>query len=251
MTLLVLLLPVLLGAVFASRGRRRAAGVCLLLALLAFLAVGCGWVPRLLLGHLQRGYADDFSDWGKRNAIVMLGAGTQRGEDGRVMPGLFANGRMLRTAMLYRTCKASGADCRVEVSGGDAMRNGTPESVLYSRWLGELGVPASDFLREPRSMNTWQNAEFSAPLLRGYGADRVLLVSSASHLRRAGLYFDHFGIHTVPVRADELVAPLSWKPLAWNLALTDLAAHEYAGIVRFHVYQAMGWNAASGKAGAL
>lgn len=91
-------------------------------------------------------------------------------------------------------------------------------------------------------MNTWQNAQFARPILRQYGADRVLLVSSGIHLRRSLLYFAHFGIDPVPMRADYLRARLLPLPLAYNFTLTDFALHEYVGIARYYVYNALGWN---------
>jgi uncharacterized SAM-binding protein YcdF (DUF218 family) len=250
MTLAILLLLILVGTACIARRWRRLGAGCLGLAFLLLLGAGCGPLPALLLGHLQEGRATHVDAWGRHNAIVLLGAGTIRADRGQVEPGLFANGRMLRAVTLYRACKATGADCRIEVSGGDAMGLGVPEAVAYASVLRGLGVARDDLLLEARSMNTWQNAQFSAPLLRAYGADRVVLVSSASHLRRASLYFAHFGIAAMPVRADYLRARLSWLPLAWNLALTDLAVHEYVGIVRYHVYQAMGWNVQSTGQGA-
>jgi uncharacterized SAM-binding protein YcdF (DUF218 family) len=250
MTLAILLLLTLAGAGLVVRRRRRSGAACLAIALLLLLGAGCGPLPALLLGHLQDGRPTDVAHWGRRNAIVLLGAGTIRADRGQIEPGVFANGRILRAATLYRACKASGADCRIEVSGGDAAGLSVPEATVYAAVLRNLGVAPADLLLEPHSMNTWQNAQFSAPLLHAYGADRVLLVSSASHLRRAGLYFRHFGIVATPVRADYLHARLSWLPLAWNLALTDLAVHEYVGIARYHVYQALGWNVRATAAGA-
>lgn len=240
----------LLGAFAWRLHWRRTGGTLTGLALVVLLLAGCGPLPRWLLGQLQDGYATRFHDWGQRNVIVLLGAGTVQGDHGPLEPGLFAHGRMLRAVMLYRDCKASGAACVIEASGGDARHLGTSEATVYARQLHALGIPASDLLLEPRSMNTWQNAQFSTPLLAHLHADRLLLVSSAFHLRRAQLYFDHFGIHAIPIRGDYLHAPLSWLPQAYAMTLTDLALHEYIGMLRYHVYQALGWNAASAQAGA-
>lgn len=242
MTLIVLLFLVVLGLALRWLRRRRLGTTCIVLAFVALLAAGCGPLPRVLLAALQNGYATGYSDWGQRNAIILLGSGSYRDDAGRAAPSLFANARLLRAAMLYHDCKATGADCRIEASGGDPARHGTPEAVLYGQALQHLGVPASDLLLEQRSMNTWQNAQFSAPLLREYGPDRVLLVTSGTHLRRADLYFRHFGVRATLLRADYLAATLTWLPQAWNLAATDLALHEYIGIARYYVYQAMGWN---------
>jgi hypothetical protein len=46
----------------------------------------------------------------------------------------------------------------------------------------------------------------------------------------------------VPVRADYLNVVPSWLPAASNFLLTDVALHEYLGVARFRLYDAMGWN---------
>jgi hypothetical protein len=45
------------------------------------------------------------------------------------------------------------------------------------------------------------------------------------------------------VRADYLHANLGLWPSAQNLVLTDVALHEYLGVLRYRVYNAMDWNA--------
>ncbi len=242
MVLAVLLLVALLAG---WRGWRWLSRSFAALALLLVLAVGCGPLPMWLLDNLQRPYVPAVSGtWAPRNAIVLLGAGTTRvGGSSAMEPALFAYGRIVQSAMLYRECKASGQQCLLLVSGGDAQHHGEAEAVTYGTVLRRLGVPAEDLLLESRSMSTLQNAQFSRPLLQAYGAQRVLLVSSGIHLRRSLLYFAHFGIMPTPVRGDYAGATLSISPLAGNFMLWDSAVHEYIGIARYRVYNAMGWNA--------
>jgi len=242
MTVNVLLILLVLAAALALLKWRRCSYALLASALVLLLAAGCGPLPIWLLAQLQSGRSAAAPiEWGQRNAIVLLGAGTVRAAgSGEVEASLFAYGRIGKAAELYRACRQAGRECKVEVSGGDALGLGRPEAAVY----------AADLLLEPRSMNTWQNAQFSGPLLKAYAADRVLLVSSAYHLRRGMLYFAHFGIPVVPVPADHVDGVLSWLPLSYNFAMADLALHEYTGIARYHVYNAMGWNVQATKPGA-
>jgi uncharacterized SAM-binding protein YcdF (DUF218 family) len=252
MTLTVLLILVLLAIALASLQWRRCSRALLALTVIVGLAIGCGPVPIGLLTRLQSGGAADAPvAWGQRNAIVLLGAGTVRTAGGQVEAKLSAYGRISKAAMLYRTCRQVGRLCKVEVSGGDAERLGKSEAAVYADDLRQLGVDPADLLLESRSMNTWQNAQFSGPLLRAWGADRVLLVTSGFHLRRSMLYFTHFGIQPTPVRADYLDGEMSWLPLSSNFSMTDVALHEYAGIARYYWYNAMGWNVQATKPGAL
>lgn len=250
MTLLLVLCLAVLAALLAWRRRRRATAVCATLALALLLLVGCGPAAGWLLAGLQQGMPATPPGWAERNAIVLLGAGTVR-TPGGVEPSLFAHARIGKAAQLWHACRQQpGRVCLLEISGGDALGNGQSEAAVYRRVLLGLGVAPADLLLEPRSMNTWQNARFSAPLLRRAGVQQVLLVSSATHLRRARLYFEHFGTAVTPVRADWL-APQAGPPNGANFLLADVALHEYLGIAHYRVYQAMGWNVQAEHPGAL
>lgn len=242
MILPLFLILLLLAALLIWRRQHRIGGTLLVLALAGRYCAGCGYLSAPLLDHLQSGFPAEVSAWGPRNIIVLLGAGTAASPDGQVEPSLYADGRILRAAELYRACKLTAATCKVEVSGGDADHTGRTEAQTYAITLAQLGVPLTDMILESRSLNTFQNAQFSRPLLLAYAADKVVLVSSAVHLKRAMLYFGHFGIRAQPVRGDYLDARRTWLPNSENLLFADLALHEYLGIWRYHLYNALGWN---------
>lgn len=246
MTLTVLIALVAIATLSLVLRWHRTSKTLYVVSLLLFLAVGCGPVPAWLLGDLQSPYlARPAIEWGGRNAIVLLGAGTAKVPGtAHAEPGVFSYPRLVEAAGLYRDCRTTRTDCKVLVSGGDAQRHGMPEAAVYRDALVAIGIPAADILVESGSMNTWQNAQFSSAMLRTYGADRVLLVSSGIHLRRSLIYFAHFGLDPTPVRADYLRAVSSWLPLSYNFVVADFALHEFIGIARYHVYNAMEWNPA-------
>ena len=66
---------------------------------------------------------------------------------------------------------------------------------------------------------------------------KYLLVTSAIHMKRAKIYFKHFGISTIPAPSDFPNSLISIIPSAYNMALYEMALHEYIGIVRFKLYQ--------------
>ena len=244
--MLLLLFVLCLLGVLANRWRRRgAAWLFYALAFVLFAASGCGPLPAWLLTHLQAPYATRPTvTWASRNAIVVLGVGTSRVvATGEVVPTVFAGNRIVEGYTLYHQCKQSGADCKLIVSGGDPFRNGMSEAAAYGNVLLGMGVERADLMLETHSMNTWQNAQFVQPMLKAYAPQRVVLVTAAVHLPRAQLFFTHFGIDAVPVRADYADARQTWFPNGWNMALTEAALHEYLGALTFHIYNALGWNA--------
>jgi uncharacterized SAM-binding protein YcdF (DUF218 family) len=244
MTIAGVAILVVFAAAFANLKWCRTSRILYAISVIFFLAIGCGPVPLWLLRDLQSAYAmKPVIKWGRFNAIVLLGAGADKSiPTGSEEPSFFSYGRILETVRLYNSCRKTKVICKIVISGGDAKDHGTPEATVYCNSLLKLGIDASDISLESASMNTWQNAQFTSAALRRLGADHVLLVSSGIHLRRSMLYFAYFGVAVTPVRADYLRAVLSPLPLAYNFAAADFALHEYVGIVRYHVYNALGWN---------
>ncbi|MEO8986649.1 MAG: YdcF family protein [Rhodanobacter sp.] len=244
MLLALFVLLVLLGSLAAWRGRRGLAGAAVAALVLLSVLVGCGVLPRLLLQRLQAPYAlRPALDWAPHNAIVLLTGDSIDVPGDQVEPSMSAYGRISEAAVLYHACRQAQVSCKLLVSGGDPAHMGTTLAVSYGHVLQELGVSTDDLILESRSDNTWQNAQFSRPLLAKLDLPRIWLVSSAWHLRRSVLYFDHFGIVATPVRADYLRARISLWPSASNMVLTDIALHEYLGIARYHEYNLLGRNA--------
>jgi uncharacterized SAM-binding protein YcdF (DUF218 family) len=253
MTVSILLLLVAAAAVLGRAGRRQSARIVFILAGVLLVAVGCGPLPAITLKGLQAGYeAQPVPSWQPKAAIVVLGGGAQQVADTpAVEVPAFVYGRIVKTLELYLRCKRSGNACVVIVSGGDPLKLGASEAKVYGAMLVKVGVDPADLVIEGRSLNTWQNAQFCAAWLNDHPQDQVVLVTSGLHLRRSILYFSHFGIGALPARADYVGAALSPVPLAYNFLLMDLTLHEYAGLVRYRVYEMLGWNIEAQRPGAL
>ncbi|MFK0380308.1 YdcF family protein [Pandoraea sp. NPDC090278] len=244
MTLKVLFIIMIIAWLLGCLKWRRASIALYAASVLLLLAIGCGAVPRWVLGDLQSAYAEKpVIGWGTRNAIVLLGTGTDKISGMETLePSVFSYARIVRAAELYNECRQTRATCKIIVSGGDAKKNGESEASVYAVALTRIGVDTADIIHEQKSMNTWQNAEFTKAILESYDADRMVLVSSGVHLRRSLLYFSHFGVSATPARADYLSARPSVLPLAYNFTVTDFSLSEYIGIARYYVYNALGWN---------
>jgi uncharacterized SAM-binding protein YcdF (DUF218 family) len=241
--ILFAILALLLLALWFNLARKPWAGFTSLLAgILLFWLAASSLLASWLLEPLQSPYVPAREPaWGRRNAILVLGGGNLKlGGDTR--PTLLGNGRLLEALRLYRECRSAGRECKVLVSGGDPRGIGTSEGAAYGQRLVELGVARGDLIQEDRSRNTFQNAQFSAPLLKSGGYDQVVLVTSGFHLTRARLFLAHFGIRAQPVAGD-LVQPVgTWAPTGYNLALVDMAVNEYWGRLLYRYYNWTGRN---------
>jgi uncharacterized SAM-binding protein YcdF (DUF218 family) len=250
MILSVLLLVVAIATLLAVLRFQRSSRALYVVAIVAFLLVGSGLPANWLLGNLQDGLPVRHDQWGTANAIVLLGGGSEMTDQGPEM-GAFSYGRLVKAFELYRSCKSRSEDCRIVSSAGDTSGYGKSEAELYAEALERLGAARSDLIVEGRSMNTWQNAQFTAEILAGQQPDRVVLVTSGLHVRRSVLYFSHFGVRPLGVRADYGHAPVSLLPRAYSIMMADVAIHEYLGVLRYHVYNWLGWNVRAVQPGAL
>ncbi len=162
-------------------------------------------------------------------AIVVLSAEADRtgGEYGGATVGPMTLQRVRYAASLQRR-----TGLPLLVSGGVPGTDLPPlAGMMADLCRNELGVPVRWV--EDRSTDTWENAEFSARMLRADGVQRILLVSSAWHLPRAVESFVAQGLDVVPAPTGFRPPPFDgWASLLphWSgLRDTSLATHEWVG----------------------
>lgn len=212
-------------------------------SLILLFAIGTGLLPRLALRDLQTMPPLLDPQWKNQNAIVVLGYGTVHWpQTDYVSTPTLAYSRTMEAARLFFNCKKKTEHCLLLASGGDPSGTGTAEATAMARDLKALGVPEASILLETNSNSTFQNAQLSSPLLHAGQFDQVMLVTSGLHMRRSLLYFSHFLINAVAAPADHWRARHTLLPVAHNFSLMDMAAHEYVGLIRYQIYNMMGWN---------
>jgi uncharacterized SAM-binding protein YcdF (DUF218 family) len=232
--------------VVAAFSGRRVPRAIAALAALSLLFFSSGLCSRLLLRTLEDPYVlTSVSSASSAQAIVVLG-GYLRIETRIPRPveiGSAAD-RLYCAAQLYHAGKAP----LILLSGGNVAFLSSPtapsEASAASGVLEEWGIPPSAILIEGQSQNTHENAEFSHRILAERGINRILLVTSAFHMRRASASFRRTGLAVLPVAADFMAQaegsdlPLSLLPNANALADSGLAIKEWTGLI---VYRFRGW----------
>lgn len=224
-----LLLLAWAGAWLAARGggaALRRGGWLLLLGALALLWVlGTPLVSHSLAHAAQRYPPLDPAQAMTAQAIVILGGGDER----RAAPeygGAPAAGLGLLERLAYGAYVARRTHLPVLVTG-------TPSEALAMRatLARDYGIDTRWF--EDRSRDTFQNAQFSAPLLRAAGVTRIVLVTDAGHEWRAAHEFQAAGFEVLPAPA-EMWTPrqsglLCCVPSAAGLARSSDALYEMLG----------------------
>ena len=131
---------------------------------------------------------------------------------------------------------------RIIVSSGPnsilPSKEKTEASLVRSMLVG-LGVDPARIVIDPTSRNTIENAEHSVRIARPALGETWLLVTSASHMPRSVGCFRKVGFDVLPYPVDYKTrfADLWHLPrsIAGGLALSDLAAHEWIGLIAYHL----------------
>lgn len=226
----------LLGAVgLRLQGRRKPLGKWLVVFSLAgLLLLSTPYVGGYLLGLVST--PPLVPKGGEAEAIVILGGGLK---DKEVEYGGDTLGGYTLERVRYGAWLARRLGKPVLVSGGRVMDDmQTEASVMRAALETEYGIPVR--WAEERSTNTWENARFSAELLRRDGIRRIYLVSHAWHLKRAAPQFRRAGLEVVAAGTgypDPGSGPrlTDFIPNAKSLLESYLAFHEGIGLIWYRI----------------
>lgn len=196
-------------------------------------------IPALLLTPVLHYYLRDLwqqptqhAQLGEGQAIVVLGAGPNPNPP-----------RMINPALTVRVTTAvellGQLHLPVLLTGGRA-RSSDPqtEAALMQALLVKQGFRG--VYQESSSRNTWENAHFSAKILRAANIHKVILVSHAWHLRRAKLAFYRAGVDTiayaVAIEANPFQGSIkNYLPQWRQLNNTWILLHEIAGYLYYRL----------------
>lgn len=203
--------------------KRPALGKSLLMAMIALL-----WIFSLpvvgngLARTLEQGSQLDNTKLRQAQAIVVLGGAG----------GSFEHVRY--GARLYRRSRLP-----ILVTGGDPKHTGLADAERMRNWLvNEFAIPV--MWTERKALNTIENAEFSARILKGAKVDTVLLVTHGWHMARAKQLFENSGIHVIPAATglhyDVGLTVFDFIPTPEGLEDSRLFFHETFGILKNLVF---------------
>jgi uncharacterized SAM-binding protein YcdF (DUF218 family) len=229
------------------RRREKPPGSPLVYTLWVVLTATC-WtpLPERLLANLERPWAQPkWDQLPKADALVVLGggAGTTSGE----LMGLDmsnASDRLITGIELMRRGLAP------ELVMGGSIRESTDarpsEGVLSERLIRNWRLLDGPIHQLGRCANTYEEALSMSKLVKTKGWKSVLLVTSASHMRRSVATFEKQGINVIPVpcafrsKVNQIEASPWWptRPDAGKIELVSIWLYETIG---YAAYRARGW----------
>lgn len=149
---------------------------------------------------------------------------------------LSAGDRMTESVLLFRNRKAplllftggSGVLFQQKVSESDSAR----------KFFLDFGVPEDFLLIEGISRNTKENAIETAKILRENGLNKIILVTSAFHMKRSLGVFQKEGLEVFPFPTDyrALRIDVNWDTIIPSVGALDtstIALKEWIGIMAY------------------
>ena len=170
-------------------------------------------------------YLKKFENAERNTNLVLNYVESPKGKDFIVTLGyaLNSDGTMHETLIkrLDQTYLAAIAnpDAKIIVSGG-VQKSGVTESYLMKKWLVEKGIDANRIIPEDKSKDIVDNALNSVEILKTNNAKNIILITSASHIRRAKTIFEEAISNAGMETTVENFVYLDYKSIEEAMAVT-------------------------------
>jgi uncharacterized SAM-binding protein YcdF (DUF218 family) len=223
------------------RGRLHAGRILLSIGMAIFIIASLPVLAMSIYSPLETSYLPKrYKDYPKADAIVVLGGTASSLTPPRVEVEETHGSRLTPAYSLYRLEKAP----VILLSSGSwyftAQKERRVEAQDMAEFLMGIGCPEKALVLEGRSRNTFENAVESAAWLKAHGKKKVLLVTSAFHMRRAVPLFEEQGVEVIPVPTEQRLIDRSfgfWDfiPDLTSLGYTTSAMKEHVGHLFYSV----------------
>ncbi len=213
---------ILIGIVFVFSSKRYKLGrILLIIGLALYYIFSITPTVDLLLKPLEQEYST-VSDIQKADKIALLLGGRESD--------------VLRSSEVLRIAHLTDHTTQIIISGTDSQNPNSGEALAVRNFFINRGVPKDNIIIEGNSRNTKENVKNIYDIV---GDEHFFLVTSAYHMKRAMLEFEKLGANPIPAPIDfKSVGEygiLSYIPNSKNLRNSDLAMHEYFGIIFYNM----------------
>lgn len=225
--------------VFNDCHRKRWGAWLFSLSLILLLACGIGPLGAMLTRPLEMRFVNS-GNAGPIAGIIVLGGAVKSKHplaDAEMLEMNAAGERI--TAMILLARRYPEAKLVFTGGQGDLFSEGGPEADQVKDHIAPLGLDPSSVVFEDRSRNTYENAVFTADIVKPKPGERWLLVTSAWHMPRSIGCFRAAGFDVVAFPVDfrsgnGVDNGLINTSLNYGLTLTDMAVREWIGLVAYY-----------------
>lgn len=227
-----------LGAVLLATRFRKAGARILVLGVVLLLVCGYSSLGNLLLLPLTERFPAGSTGGRAPDGIIVLG-GSIDPERSQARGSLEMDASAERIVTMLQLARRY-PQARIVFSGGSANLIGepVPEAPIAGDLLEDFGTPRARIVLESESRTTAENATFTRKLVSPKPGERWLLVTSAFHMPRSIGAFRKAGFEVEAYPVDWRTrgwsdASMPFKTLSAGLARTDVAIHEWVGLIAY------------------
>lgn len=214
-------------------GRRMTPGAFTLFFALVLLLLSLPAFAKLILSPLEKGFPFDLPESQKSTAVLVLAGGVEARETngGKL---IFSMGAETLQRFVAGCSAAEELKCPLIYSGGYPEKGSAGEiEEMVRRTASDISFRGT-LIVEGNSRTTSENFQLSAPLLRKIRAERVVVVTTAYHLKRSLREADRFlsDLEVVPLPSGLLedegkTTPMDFLPSPSAFLHTAAAVKEY------------------------
>jgi len=219
------LLLILIGFVLLLVSKKKKLGKILMIAgLLLYYLFSITAVSNYLLLPLESKYLPlGLEDIQRADKIVLLLGGRETD--------------VLRGSEVLRISYLGNQEVKIIISGTDPLLPTSEEALGVKRFFVSRGLSEKNIIIEGQSRNTWENIRNVKEIVE---EKPFFLVTSAYHMERAKKEFEKVEANPISAPTDfkiktEKYNALDFLPDAQNLRKSDLAIHEYLGILWYRL----------------
>lgn len=232
----ILFFIALCGVILHLRNKRNYARYCFLFFIFYFFIISISPLPLYLVHWLEKPFYNRELDASKAKYILVLGAGYT--DDSKLddfqklsIPGAarLTHAIILKKRNPHLKIIFSGKSKNQSISVAEAM----------SKAATYFGVPDEDVYKFNRTENTFAEAIQYKSFFKD---DPVIVISSASHLKRVSVIFNDLKINHQVYAADFLVKEspnlknYNFKPSSEKIVLMDRFVHEILGRLYYNFF---------------
>ncbi len=201
--------------------------------------VGCSPIGKYLLYSLEKNYHNSHHYSGTVDGILILGGATSpllSREYELISLGESAE-RLYEAIILMKKNK----NAKVIFSGGSGIIN-RPDlghSQVAKSFYKKIGIEIDQIIFEDQSRNTYENIIYSKKIANPKINENWLLITSASHMKRALLIADKHNWKLIPYAVDfKNIKNFKFIPnlkLLKNLNTFQQGSHEWLGLISYYL----------------
>ncbi len=215
---------------FIFKNRREVSMVTLTASISILLLFSYKYFTNLLLYPIERGKNNYYNISSKDiKYIHVLGSGYSDDTTLPVSSRLSESGlkRIIEGVIEYRKHPNS----KLIITGYKYFDSNITYTQTALELLTALGIPKSDIISSGKTKDTDDEAVFAKSIV---GSRKYILVTSASHMKRAKEIMRRHGLHPLPVKTDYLGGDFRHKlffPSPKSMKDSQTAVHEYLGML--------------------